>query len=91
MVDSAGIEVFLALAEELHFGRTASRLYMPQPRVNRLLAALEQKVGGKLSAAQAVRSGSLRSAASSAPSWRPAGRRSPRRTAGGAHPACPGV
>jgi DNA-binding transcriptional LysR family regulator len=48
MVDSAEIEVFLALAEELHFGRTASRLYMPQPRVSRLLAALEQKVGGKL-------------------------------------------
>ena len=47
-VDTAEIEVFLALAEELHFGRTAERLRMPQPRVSRLVSALERRVGGTL-------------------------------------------
>jgi DNA-binding transcriptional LysR family regulator len=47
-VDTAEIEVFLALAEELHFGRTAERLHMPQPRVSRLVSALEHRVGGTL-------------------------------------------
>ena len=32
-MDTAEIEVFLVLAEELHFGRTAERLRLPQPRV----------------------------------------------------------
>jgi DNA-binding transcriptional LysR family regulator len=39
-MDTAEIEVFLVLAEELHFGRTAERLRLPQPRVSRLVAAL---------------------------------------------------
>jgi len=47
-MDTAEIEVFLVLAEELHFGRTAERLRMPQPRVSRLVAALERRVGGIL-------------------------------------------
>jgi DNA-binding transcriptional LysR family regulator len=47
-VDTAEIEVFLALAEELHFGRTAERLRMPQPRVSRLVSAMEHRVGGTL-------------------------------------------
>jgi len=47
-VDTAEIEVFLTLAEELHFGRTAERLRMPQPRVSRLVSALERRVGGAL-------------------------------------------
>ena len=38
-MDIAEIEAFLALAEELHFGRTAERLRMPQPRVSRLVSA----------------------------------------------------
>jgi hypothetical protein len=38
-MDTAEIEVFLTLAEELHFGRTAERLRMPQPRVSRLVSA----------------------------------------------------
>jgi DNA-binding transcriptional LysR family regulator len=47
-VDTVEIEVFLALADELHFGRTAARLHLPQSRVSRLIAALERRVGGKL-------------------------------------------
>lgn len=30
-MDVTEIEVFLTLAEELHFGRTAQRLHLPQP------------------------------------------------------------
>lgn len=47
-MDTAEIEVFLVLAEELHFGRTAERLRMPQPRVSRLVNALEHRIGGAL-------------------------------------------
>jgi DNA-binding transcriptional LysR family regulator len=47
-MDIAEIEVFLALAEELHFGRTAQRLHMPQPRVSRLVSAIEHRIGGVL-------------------------------------------
>lgn len=44
----AQIEAFLMLADELHFGRTAERLALSQPRVSRLMAALEREVGGAL-------------------------------------------
>ena len=47
-MDTAEIEVFLVLAEELHFGRTAERMRLPQPRVSRLVASLERQVGGLL-------------------------------------------
>ena len=47
-MDTEEIEVFLTLAEELHFGRTALRLRLPQPRVSRLVATLERRVGGTL-------------------------------------------
>jgi len=47
-MDTAELEAFLVLAEELHFGRTAERLRMPQPRVSRLVSALERGVGGAL-------------------------------------------
>jgi DNA-binding transcriptional LysR family regulator len=47
-MDIAEIEVFLVLAEELHFGRTAERLHIPQPRVSRLVSALEHRIGGTL-------------------------------------------
>ncbi len=42
------VEVFLTLAEELHFGRTAERMHVSQPRVSRLVAALERHIGGAL-------------------------------------------
>ena len=41
-MDTAEIEVFLVLAEELHFGRTGARLRLPQPRVRRLTPLGEQ-------------------------------------------------
>jgi DNA-binding transcriptional LysR family regulator len=42
------IEVFLTLADELHFGRTADRLYLSQARVSQTVRALENRVGGRL-------------------------------------------
>ncbi|WP_273482841.1 LysR family transcriptional regulator [Kribbella italica] len=42
------MECFLVLAEELHFGRTAERLYLTQSRVSQLLRALERRIGGRL-------------------------------------------
>jgi DNA-binding transcriptional LysR family regulator len=47
-MDTVDIEIFLTLAEELHFGRTAERLHLTQPRVTRVIAALERQVSGKL-------------------------------------------
>lgn len=47
-MDTAEVEVFLVLAEELHFGRTSERLRLPQPRVSRLIARLERRAGGAL-------------------------------------------
>ncbi|CAM5512404.1 LysR family transcriptional regulator [Streptomyces abikoensis] len=42
------IECLLALAEELHFGRTAARLGCSQSRVSQLVAGLERRVGVQL-------------------------------------------
>ncbi|MFE9248984.1 LysR family transcriptional regulator [Streptomyces sp. NPDC007088] len=42
------IECLLVLAEELHFGRTATRLGYSQSRVSQLVAALERRVGVRL-------------------------------------------
>ncbi|BAJ83031.1 LysR family transcriptional regulator (plasmid) [Acidiphilium multivorum AIU301] len=47
-MDLTAIEVFLKLATELHFGRTAERLGLPQPRVSRIVRGLENEVGGAL-------------------------------------------
>jgi len=47
-VELAQIEAFLTLCEELHFGRTAERLRVSQPRVSRLIASLESEIGAAL-------------------------------------------
>ncbi|MFJ9680081.1 LysR family transcriptional regulator [Streptomyces sp. NPDC101194] len=47
-LESRELEAFLALAEELHFGRAGERLYVSQSRVSQLLRALESRVGARL-------------------------------------------
>ncbi|MBP2324571.1 DNA-binding transcriptional LysR family regulator [Kibdelosporangium banguiense] len=42
------IEIFLTLAEELHFGRTAERLHVSQARVSQAIKKQERGVGGEL-------------------------------------------
>ncbi|MFJ8825329.1 LysR family transcriptional regulator [Streptomyces sp. NPDC102467] len=42
------IETFLALAEELHFARTAERLHVSPGRVSQTIKALERRIGGTL-------------------------------------------
>lgn len=41
------LRLFLVLAEELHFGRTAERLGLTTSRVSQTLSALERKLGGQ--------------------------------------------
>lgn len=47
-VEFREIRVFLTLADELHFGRTAERLGLTQSRVSQSLRSLEHKVGEQL-------------------------------------------
>jgi DNA-binding transcriptional LysR family regulator len=47
-VEMGEIRVFLALADELHFGHTADRLGLTQSRVSQLLRSLETKLGEPL-------------------------------------------
>ena len=47
-VELREIRVFLALCEELHFGRTAERLGLSQTRVSQVVQALERKLGARL-------------------------------------------
>ncbi|WP_161165792.1 LysR family transcriptional regulator [Streptomyces sp. SID5910] len=42
------IEIFLTLAEELHFGRTADRLHVSQARVSQSIAKQERQIGSLL-------------------------------------------
>lgn len=47
-VELRDIEIFLVLAEELHFGRTAERLHVSQSRVSQALKKQERRVGAAL-------------------------------------------
>ncbi|MFV2171537.1 LysR family transcriptional regulator [Actinomadura sp. LOL_016] len=42
------IEIFLVLAEELHFGRTAERLHVSQARVSQTIKRIERRIGAPL-------------------------------------------
>src|SRR5690242_1993278 len=42
------LRTFVAVAEELNFGRAAERLYITQPAVSRQIRSLEQLVGCEL-------------------------------------------
>ena len=42
------VRVFLVLAEELHYGRTAERLGLTTSRVSQIIRTLEARVGGRL-------------------------------------------
>ena len=42
------LRVFLAVADELHFGRAAERLHLAQPPVSRIVRQLERDVGNDL-------------------------------------------
>jgi DNA-binding transcriptional LysR family regulator len=47
-VELRDIEIFLTLAEELHFGRTAERLHVSQARVSQSIKQQERRIGGAL-------------------------------------------
>jgi DNA-binding transcriptional LysR family regulator len=47
-VELRDIEIFLTLAEELHFGRTAERLHLSPPRVSQAIAKQERRIGAPL-------------------------------------------
>ena len=47
-MDTQQVEAFLAVADELHFGRAAEVLVRSRPQVSKLIASLEREVGGAL-------------------------------------------
>ncbi|MFC0052296.1 helix-turn-helix domain-containing protein [Streptomyces actinomycinicus] len=48
LLERAEVETFLALAEELHFGRVAERLGLTTGRVSQTIKKLERRIGAPL-------------------------------------------
>lgn len=48
MIELKPLRQFALLAEELHFGRAASRLHMTQPPLTQAIQALERRLGARL-------------------------------------------
>jgi DNA-binding transcriptional LysR family regulator len=48
MLERLELEAFLTLSEELHFGRTAERLYVTTGRISQIIKKLERQVGAPL-------------------------------------------
>jgi DNA-binding transcriptional LysR family regulator len=56
VVEQRDIEIFLILAEELHFGRTTERLHVSTARVSQTISKLERRIGRRCSSGPAARS-----------------------------------
>lgn len=48
IVDLRALEIFLAVADELHFGRAARRVHLSQPALTAAIARLERALGTRL-------------------------------------------